>query len=388
MMKKLAIIGASYLQVPLIRKAKEMGLETHVFAWAAGDPGETIADHFYPISIIEKEQILEKCRQIGISGICSIASDLAMVTVNYVGNALGLPGNGAECTLLSTNKHAMREAFLKNGDPSPRSVMVDQASDPDLAELSYPLIVKPTDRSGSRGITRIEEASQLAPAIALAMEQSFEKRAVVEEFVTGTEYSVECISSGGKHHLLNVTRKFTTGVPHFIETGHMEPAFDLPVSVREVEKVIYHALDSLKVECGASHSEIRVTKTGRIRIIEIGARMGGDFIGSDLVQLSTGIDFVRAVIDTALGKEPDLTAGSHYGAAAVRFVFSREDVRCFDRLMEEHPEYVLSYEFDREAEGNVTDSASRHGYFLMAADTTQQLLPWMPEDENEAVEND
>ena len=100
-MKNIAIIGASYLQVPLIKKAKEMGLTTHVFAWEAGDPGERDADHFYPISITEKEKILEKCRGIGISGITSIASDLAAVTVNYVADSLGLPGNSMECALLS-----------------------------------------------------------------------------------------------------------------------------------------------------------------------------------------------------------------------------------------------------------------------------------------------
>ena len=81
-MKKLAIIGASYLQEPLIEKAKSMGIETHVFAWAAGDVGEKSADYFYPISIVEKDEILKRCREIGIDGICTIASDLAVITVN------------------------------------------------------------------------------------------------------------------------------------------------------------------------------------------------------------------------------------------------------------------------------------------------------------------
>ena len=117
-MKNLAIIGASYLQLPLIKKAKEMGYKTHVFAWAANDVGEKEADLFYPISITEVEQITEKCREIGICGICSIASDLGNYTVNYVANQLGLPGNSMECAKKSTNKHLMREAFEKNGDPT------------------------------------------------------------------------------------------------------------------------------------------------------------------------------------------------------------------------------------------------------------------------------
>ena len=111
----LAIIGASYLQLPLIEKAKEMGYTTHVFAWAANDVGEKAADYFYPISIVEKEEILTKCREIGICGICSIASDLAMVTVSYVAEALGLPGNTVhqECRL-SRHHFAFRIGFHRS----------------------------------------------------------------------------------------------------------------------------------------------------------------------------------------------------------------------------------------------------------------------------------
>ena len=122
----LAIIGASYLQLPLIEKAKQMGFTTHVFAWAANDVGEAVADHFYPISITEVDEITEKCREIGICGICSIATDLGNYAVNYVANKLGLPGNSMECTKMSTNKHLMREAFAANGDPSPKSILVDE----------------------------------------------------------------------------------------------------------------------------------------------------------------------------------------------------------------------------------------------------------------------
>ena len=131
----IAIIGASYLQLPLIEKAKEMGFTTHVFAWAANDIGETAADYFYPISITEVDEIAEKCKEIGICGICSIATDLGNYTVNYVANKLGLPGNSMECTRMSTNKHLMRKAFERCGDPSPRSVLVDENTD--LSSLRF-----------------------------------------------------------------------------------------------------------------------------------------------------------------------------------------------------------------------------------------------------------
>ena len=145
-MKKLAIIGASYLQLPLIKKAKEMKLETHVFAWAANDVGEKEADYFYPISIIEKEKILKKCQEISIDGICTIASDLAVITVNYVASVMNLPGNSMECTELSTNKHLMRQAFFLNHDPSPKSLLAAGIDDLKDISLDYPVIVQPIDQ--------------------------------------------------------------------------------------------------------------------------------------------------------------------------------------------------------------------------------------------------
>lgn len=377
-MKKLAIIGASYLQLPLIVKAKKMGLETHVFAWKAGDVGEKEADFFYPISIIEKEKILEQCKKIEIDGICSIASDLAVITVNYVAESMHLVGNSQQCTQLSTNKNKMRRAFETNGDPSPKSVLVSDYSDVVAEQFQYPVIVKPIDRSGSRGITKLESSDGLKKAIEYAMEQGFEKKALVEEFVSGREFSVEFISYRGEHHFLGLTQKFTTGAPHFIEKGHLEPAIISTQELESIQKVVMHALDSLQIKNGASHTELKITETGKIFLIEIGSRMGGDFIGSDLIYLSSGVDFVKGVIQIALGEKLQVEHKEKIRAAAVRFVFGKEDLEMLNTIKKEHPEYIV-YESIQEIDSEVTDSSSRHGAYIMQADTVDLLIKYMPE---------
>lgn len=368
MSRNLAIIGASYLQLPLIRKAQEMGYVTHVFAWAANDVGETAADYFYPISIVEKDEILEKCREIGICGICSISSDLAAITVNYVGNALGLTVNTMECTEKSTNKHLMRRAFEQNGDPSPRSILVDADSDLSAIEISYPAIVKPTDRSGSRGIYKITSADQMRSAVEGALEQSLEKKALIEEFAEGTEYSVEYVSYEGEHTFLAVTKKYTTGAPRFIETGHLEPA---PVTEEERERikaVVEHALDTLEIRYGASHSEIKIDDEGKIRIIEIGGRMGGDCIGSDLVRYSTGYDFVKMVIQIACGEAPDFTKVCEPMAVESIFIFDQKDLDAFHKLQAEEPDRILQVvSMDLDLIGKATDSSTRAGCYIRKA---------------------
>ncbi len=379
MKKKLAIIGASYLQEPLIQKAKSMGLETHVFAWAAGDVGEKSADVFYPISIVEKEEILAKCREIGIDGICTIASDLAAIAVNYVAENMGLTGNTMECTLVSTNKHAMRKRFEEMGDPSPKSIRVETAADLDSEKLVFPVIVKPMDRSGSRGITKVMKAEDLPEAIEYAKSQGFEKYALVEEYASGEEYSVEYISWKGEHKFLALTQKYTTGAPDFIETGHMEPARVSPQKQAEVQAVVEHALTSLGIQYGASHSELKISKEGVIRIIEIGGRMGGDNIGSSLVQLSTGYDFIKAVIETALGQEPE-EKKTKQACAGIHFIFIRKDLQVLDRLKAEHPEYLIEEDIHEITDQKVTDSGSRFGYFMFAAQTPEEILPYLPAD--------
>ena len=379
-MKKIVVIGANSFQNPLIVKAKEMGYETHVFAWQDGSIGERTADYFYPISIVEKEQILAKCKEIQPDAVVTIASDLANITVQYLAKQLGLPTNSDECIHISTNKYAMREAFVKGQVASPGHVCV--SVEDDLSEatkgLVFPVIVKPTDRSGSRGITRVEHMESIKAAVEAAVADSFEKKAIIEEYIEGTEYSCECISYQGEQHVLAVTRKYTTGYPHFIETGHMEPAELSPEMYRKIEVEIPKALDALKIQNGASHSEFRINEQGEIRLIEIGSRMGGDCIGSHLVELSTGYDFVKMVIETALGERPTLVPTREEQCAGIRFIFGNEDMAVLNRIKEEHPS-ILQFvsEIDEIGEHQVVDSSSRFGYYIIAGQDKEEIRQWL-----------
>ena len=266
-MKKIVIIGANNFQMPLIKKAKQLGYETHVFAWADGAVGAEFADYFYPISIIEKEKILEKCKEIKPDAITSVASDLATLTVNYLAEKLGLAGNSLECTKISTNKYEMRKAFQKYGVSVPKFFEISDVNDlSKIKEMKTPIIIKPTDRSGSRSITKIEDLSdeeKLKTAIRDAIEVSkllypnkkewinkvlIELKAIVEEYIDGDEFSAEGITYNGKHTILTITRKQTTGAPHFIETGHTEPAGLSNEMQEKVKKEVIAGLNSLKIK--------------------------------------------------------------------------------------------------------------------------------------------
>ena len=366
-MKKLVIIGANDFQNQLILKAKALGYETHVFAWEDGAVGKDTADYFYPISIIEKEKILDKCRKIMPDGVCSIASDLASITVNYVAEKLGLPCNQTKFTNIQTNKYAMRQALMDAGLPCPKFVLADENFNlSKLDEFKFPIIVKPTDRSGSRNIMKLESTDGVMKAVEEACATSFEHKAIIEEYLDGDEYSMETVSYCGEHHYLATTKKFTTGAPHFIETGHCQPSGLSEEVLTKAKNNIMKALTALHIENSAGHSEFKVDKNGNINIIEIGARMGGDCIGSDLVYLSTGNDFMKMVMDVATGNKPNVLDCPKNNNVTIKFIFTESDIDEMNKLKEKHPEIIYRIsDLEIENLGNTVDSSSRVGYYII-----------------------
>ncbi len=367
-MKKIAIIGANEAISILINKAKEMGYETHVFAWQCGDPGEKVADYFYPISIDKKEEILTKCREIGICGICSITSDFASPTVSYVARKLGLPANPERTDLVARNKYEMRKAFKEfGGIYTPQFVEADENFDIDAVKgFHFPVIVKPTDRWSSKGISRVESIEDLDSAIKIALKESFNHKAIIEEYIDGPEYSAECIIYEGEAHILTFTKKETTGNPHYIETGHRQPS-DIPIEKQEmIKKTVKHALRALDLTNGAAHAEFRIMNDGNVGFMEIGARMGGDCIGTDLTPISTGMDYVKMVIDIACGNKPDFSVVRTPKPVRIKYIISENDYKEYEMIKREASKTIIKAgDFSFDYNNEVVDSSTRHGYYIL-----------------------
>lgn len=367
MQKKLAILGANAAITMLIEKAKALGFETHVFAWTCGDPGETAADFFYPMSIDDKEGILKKCREISICGICSITSDFAVPTVNYVARHLGLVGNSERTDVVARNKYQMRCALKEAGLFVPPFMQVGRDFQlSDAKDIIYPVIVKPTDRWSSKGVTCVDKPEELEAAVQYAVNESFNKKAIIEGFMNGPEYSAECICYQGEITVLALTKKMTTGFPHYIETGHIQPS-DIPAERQtEVIDFIKKAVAALDIRNSAAHAEFRLLDDGHIGIIEIGARMGGDSIGTDLTCISTGKDFIRMVIDVATGNPPCMDIVTKPTPVMDKFILTLEDLEEYKTLKNTTPEKIVrgvveDTDFTRE----VVDSSTRHGYYII-----------------------
>lgn len=375
-MKNLVIIGASELQLPLIERANDLGYSTHVFAWRDGAVGLDKMARFYDIDIKDVDKIYNIVKGLNPVGVCTIASDLANITVHKLASRLNLPHNSEHCLKVSTNKYAMRKELYNHKILCPKFLITD-TDEIDIQNMNFPIIVKPTDRSGSRAITKVKDSSELKGAIIRARDISFEKKAIVEEYIEGDEYSAECISQNGVHHLLNITKKFTTGSPHFIETGHLEPAGLSDEDIGKIRDTIFKALDALDIKLGASHSEFKYSREDKIvHIIEIGSRMGGDFIGSSLVRFSTGYDYLKMVIDCAVGNDilVEKTLSPVYPYVCVKYCFDYNDIKLIQsidskNIIDKHISKLKNYEFK-----NVLDSSTRFGYAIMHFDKKEEAL--------------
>jgi len=260
----------------------------------------------------------------------------------------------------------MRKALSVAGVSCPRFALVKSLADAPQAmqQLTFPLIIKPCDRSGSMGVSKISTYDEAEAALTEALKSSLCGEAVLEEFIEDArEISIEGISYAGIHYVLAVTDKVTTGAPHYVELAHHQPS-DLPQHlIDEAIRQVKLGVKALGIEYGASHPELMITPDGKVYVTEIGARMGGDFIGSDLVQLSTGYDFLKGVIDVAQGQftPPQKTKESCSGV----YFYSPDTPRVKD-FIEHRRDFPQIVKFEIHPNGlkSLTRSADRAGYII------------------------
>ena len=284
--------------------------------------------------------------------------------------------------LRATNKEKMRRAFEKGCAPSPKSFGAVSFETAAMAarKIDGAIIVKPSRNSGSRGITKLSAGyseSELRAAVDRAINESRDRSAMIEQFVEGPEFSVEIIVWNKEVHVLQVTDKKTTGAPYFVELGHSQPSMFPKEIVETVKSAAIKGVEALEVNNCACHAEVKV-QDGQAYIMEIGARLGGDFISTELTHLSTGIDMVAAAINVALGDKPNLEPIAEPQGVAIRYftpgpgkVVSIENTEALNRSDVFDAEiYVKPGDEVRE----VKSSLDRSGHVIVTAPTAKEAI--------------
>ena len=260
------------------------------------------------ISIVDEQACLAYAKEEKIDGVLTAATDYGVLTAAYIAKELGLPGLNYEAAKLIKNKYQVRKClFEAKVDDTEQAYAVNENTDlAALAEkLSFPVMVKPCDGSGSRGVARVDEASQFADACKNAMAASITHCAEVETFITGREYGAESLVVNGEAHVLGIMRKWMTAPPYYAELGHAMPSGLDDEVEKKVIGCVEKAIEALGINFGSVNMDLLVTDDNKVHIVDIGARMGGNLIGSHIIPYGTGIPYIENMIKAHTGESID-----------------------------------------------------------------------------------
>ena len=362
--KVLAIIGAGEGALPIITKAKEMGVTT--VAYGRNDSlAKSEVDVFVEENSFDIHFIADSCRKLNVDGVMP-SSELSTEVAARVAHEAGLLGNDIEHGFGGKNKYFMRTKVSKLTSVKQPCYQLFQEGQ----MISFPVVVKSVDACGKRGVSIAYNDKDLIQAVQEARANSSDGTAIVEEYLKGgQEYSVECLSYGkGNHQVVQYTEKESSGPPHFVEIAHHQPAILSDEMKKKVDRAAWDILEILGLNCGMAHLEIKIIE-GDIYFIEVGARGGGDHISDTLTPLSTGFDYYKAAIECHLGIYQPMPITQK--ACSGIYFHSKQNER-LRPLFEEAKtakwcikNTVIKDTFD-DAKGNV--GASNSGYIIYCAD--------------------
>lgn len=307
--KSILIIGAGMLQVPAIKIASEKGLTTIVTDYNKDAPGMAIADFPLVVSTRDIDGTVRVVKDFNqkhkIDGVITVGTDASM-TVAAVANALNLPGIKFENAEAASNKVKMRERLKSHGVPVPdfRKCWNEEDLHKAAKELGYPLVIKPADNMGARGVMKIENELMLETAYQNAKKGSPSGNLIVEQYMKGPELSIDALIYDGEIFITGVADRIIEREPYFIEMGHVMPSALPEEKLNNAIEVFKAGIKALGLTIGAAKGDIKVTEDGA-KIGEIAARLSGGFMSAYTYPLSSGVNLIANAIDIALGNPPE-----------------------------------------------------------------------------------
>ncbi|MBF0595499.1 MAG: ATP-grasp domain-containing protein [Candidatus Omnitrophica bacterium] len=379
MNKTIMFIGAGKYQAAGIRKAREMGLRIVAIDADPKAEGSLLADAFHAVDIKDVTSAIKIARENRIDGVLTVASDIGVKTVAAVSDALGLPGISQEVADRSTDKALMRRAFAAHGVPSPQSFAVDQvAALVECAEkIGFPVVVKPADSAGSRGVKLVNDEAGLKEAFEIARGYSAKAKVVVEAFMHGVEVSVEAFVSRGEISIVALSDKVRTAPPYLLDIDVIFPsAYPADVQGRIIE-VARKAIRAIGITMGPVHMELMMTPEGPVPV-ELAARGPGFKVFTDMLPAVTGIDMLKALIQVSLGQEPVLERTASR-ASALRFLSATDGIVTAVGGLDQARSRRGIYDADiyvrpGERVRALTCGSDRIGHIIALADTRVQAL--------------
>lgn len=373
--KSVLIFGVGPLQASIIKRAKLMGLYTVGIDPAKDATCKNEVDAFEIVGGQDFEGTCAVVEKYGIDAIVTAATDKPLMMMARIAEKYGFPFYSVETALWSTDKFQMKQRFMEGGVPCAKGRLVKSVCE--VEDFEYPIIIKPRDNSGSRGVKLCRCKEELEASMSEAFEVSKLDTILVEEFIEGPEYSIEGLHYDGKNEVIQFTEKKTTEFPYNVELGHIQPANISDENQQKIREIITKIGSALHFENCPSHTELKINNRG-IFVIETSPRLGGDYITSTLTPLSTGVYLEDELLRIALGdKISPSPIPIQY--AGVRFFAFKEG-----SIIKHVPDakfvmtwpHVVDYSFNlKEGEkvNRITSSLNRYGYLMLIAGNRESI---------------
>jgi carbamoyl-phosphate synthase large subunit len=304
MKKSILIFGVGPLQKSIIGRAKKMRLFTVGIDPCEDATCKDCVDAFEVVGGQDYEGTCAVVEKYGVDAIVTAATDKPLVMMARIAEKYGFPFYSVETAQWSTDKFLMKERFELGGVPHAQGRLISKAEEAE--GLVFPVIVKPRDNSGSRGVKLCRNMEELRASMSEALEVSRLDTVLVEEFIEGQEYSIESLhyAANGQQptaKVIQFTEKKTTEFPYNVELGHIQPANISEENKGKIREIISKIGKALHFENCPSHTELKINERG-IFVIETSPRLGGDYITSTLTPLSTSVNLEDELLRMALGE--------------------------------------------------------------------------------------
>ena len=373
--KAVLIFGVGPLQKSIICRAKKMGLYTVGIDPAADAACKDDVDAFEIVGGQDFEGTCTVVEKYGIDAIVTAATDKPLVMMARIAEKFHFPFFSLKTAQWSTDKFQMKQRFIEGNIPCAKGRLVKSVEE--IADFEYPVIVKPRDNSGSRGVKLCRSKEELSASMSEALEVSHLDTILVEEFIEGPEYSIESLHYDGKSEVIQFTEKKTTEFPYNVELGHIQPANISEENKQKICDIVVKIGKALNFENCPSHTELKINERG-IFVIETSPRLGGDYITSTLTPLSTGVNMEDELLHIALGDEihpqpmPIQYAGVRFFAFEEGSIIRHTPIIDFVKGWP----HVVDFSFNLkqgEKANRITSSLNRYGHLSLIAGNYESI---------------
>lgn len=387
--RTILIFGVGELQRSIINRAARRGLFTVGIDPCEEASARDACDIFEVVGGQDFEGTLAVAKKYNVSALVTASTDKPLVMMARVAKELHLPFFSVETAEWSTDKFQMKQRFMEGGVPCAKGRLIRHAEE--AKDLCFPVICKPRDNSGSRGVKLCRDVNELQECIDEALDNSKLDTVLVEEFIEGREFSIETLHYEGKSEVIQFTEKKTTEFPYNVELGHKQPANLTDDERQHIRDIISKIAVCMHFENCPSHTELKVNERG-IFVIETSPRLGGDYITSTLTPLSTGINLEDQLLHIALGERVDTITGRVNKTSAVCFFSLPEGtVTAIDEHISEVVSWPNIHSFGLKLKvgdnvNQITSSLNRYGQFVVTGKNRQELDNLVTKYENEISE--